>query len=294
MAKIKSFRFTTAITPETGVLLNGRHGQPLSMSLDDGASSKTVVLDTESVIRLQAFLSDYLQKEEASSTVPSYEPTGRALAIMDGDTLDIIHVFKTKNLIGFAGAEDDDYKTLFDKIRSIADIKLPENAIFIFFDTFDGCISRSVIRRIIRACVSYQVDFIRTGALSRCRKMGLREIEDFTTIDSSVISRATRNVVILSRSGIFTLNANDASLDRPSLFDDGSKTLDGHDCSRKYVLSILRALLEGEDKTDPFTDQELSERLADMGYDVARRAVTKYREMLGLPKRADRRVKKTS
>ena len=67
MNKNKIFRFTTEITPETEVILNGRYGQPLNMRLDDGTSAKMVKLDTESIIRLQAFLSDYLQKEEVNT-----------------------------------------------------------------------------------------------------------------------------------------------------------------------------------------------------------------------------------
>lgn len=289
MKKNKTFRFTTEITPETEVLLNGRYGQPLSMSLDDGVSAKTVKLDTESVIRLQSFLSDYLQKEETDSSSPIYSPTGRALAIMDGDTFDIVRVFKTNNVLGFAAAEKDDYDTLCEKTRAIVDIELPGNLLFIFFDTYDGCISRPVIQRILRACITYQVDFIRTGDLSRSRRMVLDDIEAFTTIDSSIISRATQAVTILSHAGTFTLNASDASINCPSLFDEGSKTSDGHECSRKSVLSALRGLLEKEDKANPHTDESLSDLLSDMGYAVARRTVTKYRELLGFPKRSVRR-----
>lgn len=289
MKKDKTFRFTTEITPETEILLSGRYGQPLNMSLDDGVSAKTIRLDTESIIRLQAFLSDYMQKEEADSSIPIYSPTGRALAIMNGETFDIIRVFKTNNVLGFAGAEKDDYATLREKTRAIVDIELPVNLLFIFFDTYDGCISRSVIQRILRACIAYQVDFIRTGDLSRSRRMVLDDIEAFTTIDSSIISRATQDVSILSPVGTFTLNASDASLDCPSLFDEGSKTSDGHDCSRKSVLFALQSLVERENKANPHTDESLSELLSDMGYAVARRTVTKYRELLGIPKRSIRK-----
>jgi DNA-directed RNA polymerase specialized sigma54-like protein len=209
---------------------------------------------------------------------------------MDGDTLDIVRVFKTESVIGFSGAESDNYETLCDKVRCIVDIELPRNVVFIFFDTFDGCISRSVIRRILRACISYQVDFVRTDDFSRSRRMVLEDIEAFTTIDNSIISRATQDIVIFSPAGVFTLNAIDASLERPSLFDEGSKTTDGHDCSRKSVLSALRKLLDGEDKAIPYTDEYLSDLLAEKGFAVARRTVSKYRELLGIPKRSERRA----
>ena len=291
MTKNKTFRFTTEITPETEIFLSGRSGEPLTMSLADERSSKTVRLDTESVIRLQAFLSDFLQKEEASSPAPVYEPTGRALAVMDGDTLDIVRVFKTADVVGFAGAETDSYAALCDKVRSIADVPLPGRPVFVFFDTFDGSISRSVIRRILRACISYQVDFVRTADPTRCRRMVLGDIEAFTRIDSSVVSRATRDVLVLSPNGAFTMKAADADLERPSLFDEGSTTTDGRECSRKAVLSAIRDIIGAEAPADPVTDEEMAGLLTDMGYAVARRTVSKYRELLGIPKRADRRVR---
>ena len=287
----KSFRFTTDITPETEILLSGRNGQPLSMSLDDGHSSKTVRLDMASIIRLQAFLADYLQVEVSTPSASVYEPTGRALAVMDGDTLDILHVFKTGRTVGFTGAETDSYEELCEKVRHIADVDLPARPVFIFFDTYDGAIRQSVIRRILRACISYQVDFVRSGDPTRCRRMILDDIESFTTIDSSVISRATRDVLVLSPAGSFSMKAADGSLEVPSLFDEGMLTVNGECCSRKAVLSIIRDLIEGEDKADPFTDEEMAARLSGMGYAVARRTVAKYRDLLGIGKRSERRIR---
>lgn len=290
--KNKSFRFTTEITPETEILLSGRNGQPLSMSLDDGRSSKTVRLDTASVIRLQAFLSDYLQEEAPTSSAPSYEPTGRALAVMDGDTLDILRVFRTDKVVGFTDAENDTYEGLCEKVSNLADVELPAKAVFIFHDTYDGAISPSAVRRILRACISYQVDFVRTGDPSRSRRMILDDIESFTTIDASVISRATRDVFVLSPAGSFSMKAADGSLEVPSLFDEGTLTVDGEYRSRKAVLAVIRDLVEGEDKADPFTDEEMAARLAGMGYAVARRTVAKYRDLLGIGKRSERRVRR--
>ena len=64
------------------------------MRFTDASSSMSVTMDTESIIRLQAFLSDYLlQEDTVNAAAPVYAPTGRALAVIDGDTLDIVKVF---------------------------------------------------------------------------------------------------------------------------------------------------------------------------------------------------------
>ena len=289
--KKKTYKFTTDITPEINVCLNGCYGHPLSLCLDDGTSSVTVKLDTQSIIGLQDFLADYLQKDEVYPYAPTYEPTGRALAIMDGSTLDIVRVFKTKSVPGIDGTETDSYDALCDRIRNTGDIELPPNAIFIFFDTFERSISLNVIRRVLRACIAYQKDFVCTGDLSKCRRMILNDIADFTTIDISVISRATSDVIIRSSAGTFTLNSSESLEDAPSLFDSGSLMTNGKYCSRKYVLAVISKLIEEENKFDPYTDESLSDELSKMGFAVARRTVDKYRQLLGIQKRSERRVK---
>lgn len=289
MKRTKSFRFTTGISPETEITLSGRRGAPLTLNIDDRRDARSIRLDTESVIRLQAFLSDYLQEDASPSPkAPSFEPTGRALAVMDADTLDILRVFRTGSVVGLGGTETDSYRTLCDKLRSLADMDVPPRAVFIFFDTYDGSISQGVIRRILRACISYQADFVRSGDASRSRRMVLGDIEAFTALDSSVISRATRDVRIISEAGTFTLNAADPSIDVPSLFDEGMTRGDGSSCSRKEVLGVLRRLVTAEGGDAPMTDEALAGALSDCGYRISRRTVTKYREILGIPKSCGR------
>ncbi len=163
--KIKSFQFTTGIDPKTELHFSGASGKPLEISFASKETSARFMLDTDSVLRLQAFLADYLQPEDNNNHAPVYAPTGRAIAIMDWDTLDIIRVFKIKNVSGFEQAETESYDSLSNIIRNSIDIELPKQMIFIFFETYDGSINQSLLRRILRACISYQIDYVRTGDL---------------------------------------------------------------------------------------------------------------------------------
>ena len=133
----KSYSFTTEITPETEVLLSGRHGQPLTMRFTDASSSMSVTMDTESIIRLQAFLSDYLLQDDAVNAVPVYVPTGRALAVIDGDTLDIVKVFVADKVVGLDNSEEEPYESLAEKVMALTDTQLPPKALFVFFDLFN-------------------------------------------------------------------------------------------------------------------------------------------------------------
>jgi len=288
--KSKTYRFTTGIQPEAEITLKGSHGSPLTMSITDLSSTKSVVMDTDSVMKLHTFLSDYLSKDEAPSTAPVYEPTGRALAVMDGDSLDVAALFTSAGALSPEALEDASYDEIASNTAA-AGTELPQRAIFIFFDLYDGVIGRGVIKRVLRACISYQLDFVRTGDLRRCRQMGLQEIEDFTSIGISTVSRCSRRVRILSQNGTFTLDSADPSINTPSLFDEGVRRTDGSMCSRKEALSVMREAFAQEDPHDPWCDEDLSQYLEELGYDIARRTVTKYRALLGVPKRSERRVR---
>lgn len=286
----KSFHIVTSTSPQTEISLSGRSGRELKMTLDGDGTSKTVLIDPESVLLLQTFLADYLVPEEHASTAPDYRPTGRALAIMDAETLDIVNVLLAGDSSGNAGAEDEDYESIVEKF-SHSDIDIPQKPLFIFYDFFDGTIGRPIIRQIIRACITYQLKYIRSGKPTDCRPMSLKHIEDFTGIDQSVISRATHNVRIVTPSGIFTLNSSDPSLSTPSLFDEGAARTDGTRCSRKEVFVALQKIIQEENPRKPMVDEDFAAMLQQMGYDIARRTVAKYRGLLDIPNTNKRRFR---
>lgn len=288
----KSYSFVTEITPQTEINLTGRTGGPLNMNIKSDGASTSVILDTDSITRLQAFLEDYLRLEEPTSTAPSYEPTGRALAVMDGRALDFVRVFKLEKTEGLEGCETDSYEDLVKKLNTVCDAELPEDAILIFFDLYEGSINIGVLKRIIRACIAYQVDYIRTGDVTKSRPMILDDIEAFTTIDISQISRAKRGVRILTPSNVFSLESNDSSQEIPSLFDEGVDCSGSRRCSRKEVLEVLKDYFASEDPRHPYSDKKVSIALNDMGYNVARRTVGKYRDLIGIPDSSERKVRK--
>ena len=53
--------------------------------------------------------------------------------------------------------------------------------------------------------------------------------------------------------------------------------------------SVLRDLVDNEDKHNPLTDDDLVDALTAKGYKVARRTIAKYRAQLDIPKARLRR-----
>jgi len=53
--------------------------------------------------------------------------------------------------------------------------------------------------------------------------------------------------------------------------------------SSREVKKILSDCIDSENKRNPFTDEQLAGLLKEKGYNIARRTVAKYREMLNIP-----------
>ena len=48
-------------------------------------------------------------------------------------------------------------------------------------------------------------------------------------------------------------------------------------------MAALRKLIEHEDKRQPLSDERLTQLLQADGFNIARRTVAKYRELMGIP-----------
>ncbi len=70
----------------------------------------------------------------------------------------------------------------------------------------------------------------------------------------------------------------------------GVKTSGGAEISQRAALDALRAIVDGEDATAPYSDEKIAAKMKDAGIPVARRTVAKYRKLLGIGGVSERRV----
>lgn len=61
------------------------------------------------------------------------------------------------------------------------------------------------------------------------------------------------------------------------------QTTSGEEVSTGELKNTLKAIIDGEDKRKPLTDDELVELMEKKGYQIARRTIAKYRQMLDIP-----------
>ena len=60
-------------------------------------------------------------------------------------------------------------------------------------------------------------------------------------------------------------------------------TNSGEEVSTGELKNVLKDIVDGEDKRKPFTDDELVELMNKKGYQIARRTIAKYRQLLDIP-----------
>ncbi len=138
---------------------------------------------------------------------------------------------------------------------------------------------RGTIERVIRKVVEHQKDFFEKGpeALKPLPMIGVAEE---LGIHVATVSRAVSEKWIDTPRGLFPLRR---------FFSGGTTTEDGQDMSWDAVKEKLRGIIEREDKANPLNDDEIVEKLADQGIELARRTVAKYRKLLAIPTARQRR-----
>lgn len=60
-------------------------------------------------------------------------------------------------------------------------------------------------------------------------------------------------------------------------------TSSGEEVSTGELKNVLKDIVDGEDKRKPYTDDELVELMNKKGYQIARRTIAKYRQLLDIP-----------
>jgi len=132
---------------------------------------------------------------------------------------------------------------------------------------------RETLVNVMNEIINRQSEFFK-GNIEELRPMKLQDIAESIDMDISTISRATRGKYVETPYGIYELK---------HYFTDSITLNDGKEISTYQVKLALRQLIKDEDKHNPFSDEELKDKLIKRGYPVARRTVAKYRDQLKLP-----------
>ncbi|MCA1796926.1 MAG: RNA polymerase factor sigma-54 [Geobacteraceae bacterium] len=131
---------------------------------------------------------------------------------------------------------------------------------------------QKTIYRVTESIVKFQRDFFDKG-INHLKPLVLRDVAEDIGMHESTISRVTTNKYLQAPQGLFELKY---------FFNSGIGTSTGNDVAAESVKSRIRDIVAAENAQKPYSDQKIVKMLAEDGINIARRTVTKYREMLGI------------
>lgn len=126
----------------------------------------------------------------------------------------------------------------------------------------------------MQAIITLQHDFFISGDETSLKPMILKDVAEKTGLDISTISRVANSKFVQTEFGSFRLKY---------FFSESLSTESGEEVSTREVKHILQDMILSEDKQSPLSDDNLTEMLQAKGYNIARRTVAKYRELLNIP-----------
>ena len=126
----------------------------------------------------------------------------------------------------------------------------------------------------MNAIMEYQYEYFLSGDETKLRPMILKDIAEKVNLDISTISRVANSKYVQTPFGTLLLK---------SFFSESMQKDDGEEVSTREIKTILKDIIETENKKKPHTDEYLKKLLNEKGYNIARRTVAKYREQLSIP-----------
>jgi RNA polymerase sigma-54 factor len=133
---------------------------------------------------------------------------------------------------------------------------------------------QGTLLKTMESIVARQYDFFLTGDDANLRPLKMKEIAVLIGMDISTVSRVVSAKSVQTDFGMYPLKY---------FFTEGILHDSGEDFSTRELKNILREIIANESPSEPYSDEELEQQLAERGFVVKRRTVAKYREQLGIP-----------
>ncbi len=139
---------------------------------------------------------------------------------------------------------------------------------------------KQTIYRVCECIINRQREFLEHGP-SALRPMLIKDVASELGVHSSTISRVVTNKYVETPQGVMELR---------KFFTMGVENPDGEELSIVQVKLKIRKLIEEENKTKPFSDNQLGQLLRRDNVFITRRTVAKYREQMQIPGSRERKI----
>ncbi|ADI84725.1 RNA polymerase factor sigma-54 [Geobacter sulfurreducens] len=135
------------------------------------------------------------------------------------------------------------------------------------------------IYKVAKSIVKFQREFLDRG-IEHLRPLVLRDVAEDIGMHESTISRVTTNKYMQTPQGLFEMKY---------FFNSGISTTEGDFIASESVKNKIKEIVDSEDPRKPYSDQRIAELLSAHTINIARRTVTKYREMLKIGSSSERK-----
>jgi RNA polymerase sigma-54 factor len=135
------------------------------------------------------------------------------------------------------------------------------------------------IYKVTKSIVKFQREFLDKG-IQFLKPLVLRDVAEDIQMHESTISRVTHNKYVHTPQGIYELKF---------FFNAGITSTQGETMASESVKNLVREIIAKEDPRKPYSDEKLVQILQEMNIHIARRTVSKYREMMKILSSNERR-----
>jgi RNA polymerase sigma-54 factor len=135
------------------------------------------------------------------------------------------------------------------------------------------------IYKVAKSIVKFQREFLDKG-IQFLKPLVLRDVAEDIQMHESTISRVTHNKYAHTPQGIYELKF---------FFNAGITSTQGETMASESVKNLVREIIAKEDPKKPYSDEKLVQILQGMNIHIARRTVSKYREMMKILSSNERR-----
>ena len=133
---------------------------------------------------------------------------------------------------------------------------------------------QQTLTKTMSAIIRRQKKFFLDGDEADLTPMTLKDVAADTNLDISTVSRVTNEKYAETAWGIFRLR----------FFFSERYDNDGDEVSTRKIKSMLKDIIDHEDKNHPLTDMQLEEAIKKKGFNTKRRTIVKYRIQMNIPK----------
>ncbi len=138
---------------------------------------------------------------------------------------------------------------------------------------------QQTIHDIAQAIVDAQPDFFKRG-MGALKPLTMQQVAEQVGVVGTTVSRTVRDKYMSTPFGVIEL--------RKFFTSGGAKTEDGETMSNASIKERIKAIIDTENTTNPYSDDQITEILKAEGVNISRRTVAKYRMAMKIPGKADR------